>query len=146
MLTCYMRTKIWIVIFAADILQIYVVHVSRFWFEFNCHFLLLIRVKTHCISGFFLKNKQIKMWFLAKCICFIWGTHKVETSYKVQSPLSTYFSVVHVLKCTEWIHKVVMLKFMNQWSDKARQLSLHSHLCVLCLLWKKVYIQVLSSV
>lgn len=70
----------------------------------------------------------------------------METSYKVQSPLSTYFSVVHVLKCTEWIHKVVMLKFMNQWSDKARQLSLHSHLCVLCLLWKKVYIQVLSSV
>lgn len=92
----------------------------------NRHFLLLIRVKTHCISGFLKKQNNIKMCILSKCICFIWGTHKVETSYKVPSPLSTYFSVVHVLKCTEWIHKVVMLKYMNQWSDKARQFTLTS--------------------
>lgn len=57
----------------------------------------------------------------------------METSYKVPSPLSTYCSVVHVLKCTEWIHKVVMLKYMNQWSDKARQFTLTSQCSVFAL-------------
>lgn len=64
----------------------------------------------------------------------------METSYKVPSPLSTYryFSVVHVLKRTEWIHKVVILKYMNQWSDKARQFTLTS-LCSVFALEEGIY-------
>lgn len=107
MMTCYMMAKIWIVIFA-DILQIYVI--SRFWFKLS----LLVIDKTHCISRFFFKwNNRFESAFCMFCqnvfvSCEALKKWKQVIKFSLHSPLS----VVHVLKYTERIHKVVMLKYM----------------------------------
>lgn len=92
------------------------------WIVISCYW---EELRHTVFLDFFLKTNRLK--------CDFWQNVFVSYEAQVQSPPSTFFSVVHVLKRTEWIHKVVMLKYMNQWSDKARQFTLTSMCSVFAL-------------